>query len=1324
MSTNDIEYPQKKKLSETESFWLEMLAGFSAPTPLAVDKTPSGALCEKPVFSEQQIYLPEPLTESLQNLADQNRLALADFVQLAWVLLLSRYSSEDDVIYGTCTNDYSGEESAKDQQCELFPLRIAIAPEDTVLSLAAHVHKQLGKLEQHTNCTLQQIQDWNAVPRSLPFFESAVIYQRETSDAPTVSGQAGNAAFSTDCPLILAVTPGPKLLIKILFDSRRFDDSTVQRMLGHLMTLLKNFTARPEQRVSSIPLLTDAEYHQLIVEWNDTAMDFPEDLCLHQLFESQVEQNPDAIAVIYGEQQLTYRELNERANQLAHYLQKKGVGPDVMVGICIERCLDVVVGLVGILKAGGAYVPMDPEYPKERLAFMFDDTRVPVLLTQNSLLDRLPAHSADTVCVDTDRTAISQESKENPGSGVTAGDLVYVIYTSGSTGKPKGVMLDHRGRVNNFCDFNRRFSVGPGDRLLALSSLGFDMSAYDVFGILATGGTAVVVEASAILSPSHWAELMSRHQITVWHSVPALLEMLVDYVCTRPELYPRALRLVLLGGDWIPVTLPDRLRAMVKTAQIISLGGATEVSMDSTIYEVLETDKDWKSIPYGVPMTNQLAYVLDRNLQPVPIGVPGELHLGGVGVSRGYLNSPQLTAEKFIPDPFRKDSDKCIYKTGDLARYRPDGNLELLGRSDFQVKIRGFRIEPGEIEATLRGHPAVRECVVLVPDEKERDKRLVAYVVQDQDYIETSEEAKEWQDAQVDEWQSVYDSAYSRSSEPADPTFNIVSWDSSYTGQPIADEQMREWVDYTVESICEMKPKRVLEIGCGTGLLLFRIAPECTEYLGTDISTVALDYVSPLLEKQGLSQVSLVQQKADDFTGIEPGSFDAVVLNSIVVDFPSIDYLMQVLQGAARAVAPGGMIFVGDVRNFQLLESFYASVQLHRATGGLTAEQIKQHIDKQLRMEEELVIDPAFFAALPEHIPEIGHVRIQHKRGSHHNELTKFRYDVTLSITTQDTTPANPDSWLDWQGEGLSIEGLEHLLQQDAPQCLAIKGVPNARLLADVCLVEMLASSNADETADSLRKALRQTLQNTSALDPELLWKLGEKYQYAVDIRYAVAGRQNYFDVILLRRDTRPESATEIQFPGIQAVDAGRAVRSYANNPLQAKASRKLTPALRAYLEERLPEYMIPSAFVLLDAFPLSPNGKVNRRALPAPDATRPAMEGEYVAPRTPIEAALSAIWSEFLGLDRVGIDDGFLALGGNSLLATQIASGMRDIFQLETPLSNIFKLKIRELALWLEQAGQAAQLDVTEIADIFIQVSEFSEQEVQTTLAETRESI
>jgi amino acid adenylation domain-containing protein len=497
------------------------------------------------------------------------------------------------------------------------------------------------------------------------------------------------------------------------YNTDLFDAPTVDRIIRHWEILLAASLASPDRPVSELPLLEEGERHQLLVEWNDSAVDFPRDATLPGLFEARAAEGPGNPAVLSGGLRLTYAELDERSAALAGHLRALGVRSGDRVAISLGRTPAMVVGFLAIARAGAAYVPLDPSYPEARRDLMVQDAQVKALITESFLEGG---------------GALSREAGEGWGGG-DPGLPAYVIYTSGSTGAPKGVLVDHRGRVNNFLDFNRRFQVGPADRLLAVSSLSFDMTAYDVFGTLAAGGAVVLPPAEDPLDPARWAERIREHGVTVWHSAPALLEMLVGHLEAAGDAGPLPLRLVLLGGDWIPLTLPDRLRRLAPGARVISLGGATEVSMDSTIYEVGEVDPAWKSIPYGAPMWNQTAWVVDPHGNPAPIGVLGELLLGGVGVGHGYFGRPDLTAERFVPDALSGEPGARLYRTGDLARFRTGGWLELLGRLDFQVKVRGVRIELGEIAAALERHEAVREAVVVAQRSPEEPPRLVAYVV-------------------------------------------------------------------------------------------------------------------------------------------------------------------------------------------------------------------------------------------------------------------------------------------------------------------------------------------------------------------------------------------------------------------------------------------------------------------------------------------------------------------------------------------------------------------------------------------------------------------
>ncbi len=455
------------------------------------------------------------------------------------------------------------------------------------------------------------------------------------------------------------------------------------------------------------------EKHDFRLTINETTSPDLDHSTLLDLFEQQVKMQSDRVAVIYQDEMLTYEQLDNSANQLANYLQTLGVSTEASIGTCLQRSLDIVIGLLAILKVGGAFVPLDPAYPHERITFILNDANISVLLTQEQFFTSFPPNETHVVCFEGSREQINSQSKERKKPHPHPANLAYVIYTSGSTGTPKGVQVIHRGVSNNIADLNQRFQITCEDRILCLSSLSFDMSVYELIGLLCAGGIVVLPEQKRITEVQYWAECINTYQVTVWHSAPALLERYVTHLSTQPDTLPVKLRLALLGGDWIAPTLPERLKYLFPAINVISLGGATEASIHSIIYPVGLRNAGWKSIPYGVPMANQKAYIFDESLHLTSLGEAGELYLGGIGLARGYWRQPDLTAERFLPDPFSSLPGARIYRTGDLALYHSDGYIELLGRIDHQIKIRGVRIELGEIESVARQHPAVETAAAL-----------------------------------------------------------------------------------------------------------------------------------------------------------------------------------------------------------------------------------------------------------------------------------------------------------------------------------------------------------------------------------------------------------------------------------------------------------------------------------------------------------------------------------------------------------------------------------------------------------------------------------
>ncbi|MDZ7959078.1 MAG: amino acid adenylation domain-containing protein [Aulosira sp. DedQUE10] len=725
-----IAWLQKQNLTQAELFWRNTLKGFTAPTPLGIKPIAHQQSTEE---GEQEIRLSAVTTSALQSLAKQHQLTLNTLVQGAWALLLSRYSGKEDIIFGATVSGRPPGLPKAEAMVGLFintlPVRVQINSDQFLLPWLKQLLNQQVEARQYEYTPLSDIQKWSDIPPGSPLFNSIVIFENYPIEAslrePDINLEIKNRhGFErTNYPLTVSGVPGEELLLRMTYQqSDRLDSGTIKRMLGHLETLLAGMATNPHHCLKDISLLTASEQHQLLEELNNTQVDYLQDQCIHQLFEAQVEKTPNAVAVVFENEQLTYRELNQRANQLAHYLQKLGVGTEVLVGICLERSLEMVIGLLGILKAGGAYVPLDPSYPQERLTFMLENSQTSVLLTQQHLFEELP-NTNKLIFLDSNWQTIAQENIDNPINNVIADNLAYVIYTSGSTGKPKAAMNTHRGICNRLLWMQDYCQLTAADRVLQKTPFSFDVSVWEFFLPLLTGARLVVAKPQGHQDSNYLAQLIAEQQITTVHFVPSMLQIFLE----EPKIDNcQCLKRVICSGEALPVKL-EKLFFTRFNAELHNLYGPTEAAVDVT-YWACKNNSTTATVPMGSPIANTQIYLLDKHLQSVPLGVAGELYIGGVGVGRGYFNSSDLTAEKFIPDPFSNEPGTRLYKTGDLARYLPDGNIEFLGRIDNQVKIRGFRIELGEIEARLSQHPNVREAVVVVQEDELGEKRLIGYV--------------------------------------------------------------------------------------------------------------------------------------------------------------------------------------------------------------------------------------------------------------------------------------------------------------------------------------------------------------------------------------------------------------------------------------------------------------------------------------------------------------------------------------------------------------------------------------------------------------------
>jgi amino acid adenylation domain-containing protein len=965
---------------------------------------------------------------------------------------------------------------------------------------------------------------------------------------------------------------------------------------------------------------------------------------LHELFQAQAERTPDHVALLFPatgsdavqHRRLTYQELNERANQLAHYLQALGIGPETRVGVCVDQSVDTVVAYLGILKAGGALVPLDPAYPRERLSFMLEDAQVSVVLTREREMAALPPGEARVVCLDRERSRVDVHSTEPPVSGATIDNLAYVIYTSGSTGTPKGVMIPHRAICNRL-----RTRVGyeltEGDRMLQQAPASFDVSIWETFAPLVAGAQVVIARQDQRLDPAYLSRVIAENGVTICVFVPSLLQVFLDQAalegCT-------SLRCVYCGGEALSPELRDRFFECLEV-ELYNFYGPTETAVDAT-YWACQRDGDRRLVPIGHPVANLQAYVLDASLQPAPIGVVGELYVGGEGLARGYIGRPAATAQSFVPHPFADRPGARLYKTGDLVRYLPGGSLDFLGRVDQQVKIRGVRLELEEIEAVLRQHPEVKDAVVLAKEDARGDKRLVAYVTLDRP-------VELWPDV-VGHF--VYDELlyYSMThDEPKNRTYKVA-------------------MDRLV------KGKKVLDIGTGKDAILARLCLDAgaEKVYAIEVADGAYAQARDCIQRLGLGdRITLIHGYSTD---VELPEKVDVCVSELIGNIGGTEAVAPILNDARRFLTGDGVMipqhcitriaavslpdeFLDDL-GFSEMTRYYVEKVFDKVGHSFPIRLCLKYFPRSGVISDTDVFEDLDFTDYVE-VEYEREIALKVKRDA---RMHGFLLWIHLYATDgQIVDSFHESSWIPVFFP-ISYQGIE--------------------------------VSEGDEI-----EAVCQGVLGSNGLNPDYVLKGRIVRQNGEDVDFEHTsvyhsgsfGRDGFYSILFpdgnirTRRDESPEIRAE---------------------------------ALREWLMQRLPDYAIPSAFVTLRNLRLLPSGKIDRQALPDPDWNRNESRVSYVGPRNAEESMLVDIWSEFLGVARVGIYDNFFELGGHSLLATQVLSRVREAFQVHLSLRTFFEQSsVAGLAVAILEA-KVAQDASQELADMIEEIEQLSAEQVEQLLA------
>ncbi|MDZ8032059.1 non-ribosomal peptide synthetase [Nostoc sp. DedSLP04] len=1157
---------QGNVLQRQLNYWQQQLA--SAPALLSLPTDRPRPAVQTFAGATQEFTLSVELSHRLTKLSQEQGCTLFMTLLAAYDILLYRYTRQEDILVGSpiANRDRSEIEGLIGFFVNPLVMRTNLAGNPSFSELLGRVREMAMDAYAHQDLPFEMLVEALQPERNLshtPLFQVMFTLENAVMSGVDMAGLTvsplpikGTTA-RVDLTLIIQNT-ATGLVGLWEYNTDLFDASTIERITGHFVTLLAGIVANPEERISQLPLLTQPEQRQLLVEWNDTQVDYPIDKCVHQLFEEQVERTPDAIAVVFDHQQLTYHQLNCRANQLAHYLKSLGVGADVLVGLSVERSLEMVVGLLGILKAGGAYVPLDPVYPQERLSFMLEDAQLSVLLTQQQLVESLLKHQARIVCLDSDWEKIAQNKESNLGNTVTPDNLAYVIYTSGSTGKPKGVLVNHSNVVRLFAATNSWYHFNQDDVWTMFHSYAFDFSVWEIWGALLYGGRLVVVPYLVTRSPESFYQLLCEEKVTVLNQTPSAFYQLIQAEQSGITAGKLNLRLVIFGGEALEIRSlqPWFERHGDTRPQLVNMYGITETTVHVTYRPLSKADLNGTASVIGRPIPDLEVYVLNEYKQPLPIGVPGEMYVGGKGVTRGYLNRPELTRQRFISHPFSNNPQARLYKTGDLTRYLPNGELEYLGRIDNQVKIRGFRIELGEIEAALTQHLAVGETVVILQEDDPDNKRLVAYIVPDQNYAFPILQILRFKNKGLLSDGLLYEL----------PNGMMIAHlnknETEFVYKEVWEEQAYLKHDITInEGDC------IFDVGANIGMFALFAGQICK-----DVSIYAFEPIPPVFDVLRINSQSY---------GLNVKLFNLGLSSETKTDTFTYYPQVSVISGC----------FADATQERETIKSFLLKQQSivlndpeisDRAIDELLAERLQsQQFICQLRTISDVIAEHG--------VERIDLLKI---------DVEKSEQDVLSGIQQED-----------WQ---------------KIQQIVVEVHNTNGRLEEIVALLK--------------EREFDLTIEQDALLEDTGLYNI-----------YARRSSLKQYQP----EEQRSKLVCNLMQP------------TWSNSSL-------LVSEVRRFLQKKLPTYMVPSAFVLLESLPLTVNGKVDRRVLPKPDFNSTLLE-KYVAPRTPIEEILTQMWAQVLKVEKVGIHDNFFELGGHSLLVTQLLSRIRNIFKVELPLRSLF---------------------------------------------------
>lgn len=975
-------------------------------------------------------------------------------------------------------------------------------------------------------------------------------------------------------------------------------------------------------------------------------------------FENQTTIYPDKLASVFKNVSLTYSELNALANQIAHYLiANLNIKAESVIAISCENPQTTLALILGIYKAGAAYVFIEPDLPLNRKSYVVHDARVCCVITDEKFLHQYDQKIFNVTGSHVVKEACKAYATDNLSIHANPNDLAYIIYTSGSSGKPKGVCVEYRA-LANLADNATLLRINQNSHCMQISSFSFDAAIMEYVLSLSTGATLYHIMRQSSNIHEEIIEMASRYPITELYLTPSLLKFFNPAQLSD-------IKNIIIYGEICPDAL---LKKWLSHCHVINAYGPTEIGiMCSCFIFPGNTQLMYPPTTIGKAINNTQLFVMDEQLNILPPGIIGELFVGSTGIARGYLGNDELTKKKFIRYiDVDNNNEISLYQTGDLVRVLPDGNFVFLGRKDYQVKLGGYRVELEEVDRLLENHDHVKQACTVCKTSKAGDSILVSYA--ELTTLNTSSQ-NNINERNVHRWQQIFTEGLDYQSEEQEYGFNITGWNSHYTNMPLSHTEMREWLHHTIMRIKSLKPESVLEIGCGTGMVLFNLAPSTKKYYGIDFSLDALRSIHDSMPSGGMpgTIIKLFHQLADDLSEFK-NQFDTVVINSVIQYFPNLTYLINVIRGAMDAVQGNGRVFIGDVCHFDLQDLFYSQVITHKSPH-LSHQEIMNGIEKKKSKETELFVSPVFFYYLKTILPRIKHVSIHHKRGVCVNELVQFRYDVTLHLEESKELVYQPQPIIAWHSS-CSLEHVRNWLDGEYVNGICITGIPNRRWESSLTL-------------------LNQANENIPYLDPESFYQLGDSLNLYIYITYSNTNNQHVFDVIYTKKQS--ELMVNAWSPMSDQINemVHSDIHAFSNHPTQKDEAESLSNELRQYLKQHVPPFMVPTQIVILDRLPVNHTGKLNREYLRNLPMEVDAHHRHIIPPVSQTEKSLAKIWSDLLSQSEISLDDCFYDLGGNSLLFISCLCKVQEVFDVKLSILDLVNKSLKELAEMIDHLSK-----------------------------------